>query len=154
MVKVDDVAALILERSPSMNIWKLQRLCYYCQAWHLTWEGRSLFSERIEAWARGPSIPVLYEQAKAWWGDTTAPWLQILAWPLGDSAKLTANEVETVEAVLKYYGSQEVGWLNDLSSREEPCRRARRGLADFERGYRHITNAAMQKYYRKLLAGT
>ena len=152
MVKVDDVAALILERSPSMNIWKLQRLCYYCQAWHLTWESRSLFPERIEAWARGPSIPILYDEAKVWWGDL-APWLQILAWPVGNSSKLAPNEVESVQAVLKYYGNQETEWLNDQSSREEPCRRGRRGLAEFERGNRHITNAAMRKYYRKLLAG-
>ncbi|WP_340375862.1 type II toxin-antitoxin system antitoxin SocA domain-containing protein [Streptomyces sp. SS7] len=39
---------------------KLQKLVYYCQAWHLAWEGRALFPEAIQAWASGP-VPEIYE---------------------------------------------------------------------------------------------
>lgn len=56
-----DVAACVLESQGPMSHMKLQKLCYYSQAWHLAWEGVPLFPERIEAWANGPVVPVLYE---------------------------------------------------------------------------------------------
>lgn len=36
---------------------KLQKLLYYCQAWHYTIFNEVLFDERIEAWAHGPVVP-------------------------------------------------------------------------------------------------
>lgn len=59
-----DVAAYILNKQGPMTHMKLQRLVYYSQAWHLVWEDKPLFAERIEAWAGGPVIPVLYEALK------------------------------------------------------------------------------------------
>lgn len=60
-ISVLDVAAYILSQHGPMSHMKLQRLVYYSQAWHLVWEGTPLFPERIEAWANGPVVPVLYE---------------------------------------------------------------------------------------------
>lgn len=37
-----------------MTAMKLQKLDYYCQAWHLAWEGRAFFPEAIQAWASEP----------------------------------------------------------------------------------------------------
>jgi len=59
-----DVAAYILGKHGPMTHMKLQRLVYYSQAWHLAWDGVPLFPERIEAWANGPVVPVLYEALK------------------------------------------------------------------------------------------
>ncbi|MGW1784893.1 Panacea domain-containing protein [Streptomyces sp. NPDC002143] len=66
---VFDVAAYILQKRaaaepdrPAMTAMKLQKLVYYCQAWHfLAWEGRALFPKAIQAWASGPVCPALYE---------------------------------------------------------------------------------------------
>lgn len=55
------VAAHILDKHGPMTHMKLQKLCYYSQAWHLAWDGVPMFPEKIEAWANGPIIPVLYE---------------------------------------------------------------------------------------------
>ena len=44
----------------SMTHKKLQKLCYYAQAWHLALHGSELFAERFEAWVHGPVSPVLY----------------------------------------------------------------------------------------------
>ena len=38
---------------------KLQKLLYYCQAWHYTIFNEVLFDERIEAWTHGPVVPSL-----------------------------------------------------------------------------------------------
>lgn len=61
MATVYDVAEYILSTQGEMSAMKLHKLCYYCQGWHLVWEGTPLFGERIEAWANGPVIPALYE---------------------------------------------------------------------------------------------
>jgi len=55
---VIDVSRYILERMGEMTAMKLQKLCYYAQAWSLVWDERPLFDERIEAWANGPVCPV------------------------------------------------------------------------------------------------
>jgi uncharacterized phage-associated protein len=59
-VRVQDVAQYILDNQGAMTATKLQKLCYYSQAWHLVWDERPLFDERIEAWANGPVTRSLY----------------------------------------------------------------------------------------------
>lgn len=54
---VFDVAEYILEQHGEMTSMKLQKLVYYCQAWHLAWSDEPLFRESIEAWANGPVVP-------------------------------------------------------------------------------------------------
>ncbi len=34
---------------------------YYCQAWALVWDGKPIFSEKIEAWANGSAVRELYD---------------------------------------------------------------------------------------------
>lgn len=45
MPDIFDTARYILEQAGLVSPMKLQRLCYYCQAWHLAWEGHELFPE-------------------------------------------------------------------------------------------------------------
>ncbi len=60
MTTVFDVANYIISRRGPMSAMKLQKLCYYAQAWSLTWTERELFPEEIEAWANGPVVRSLY----------------------------------------------------------------------------------------------
>ena len=62
MASVHDVAAAILERTGPIDTFKLQKLAYYCQAWHLVWDEEPLFKARIEAWANGPVVRALYDK--------------------------------------------------------------------------------------------
>lgn len=39
---------------------KLNKICFYAQAWHLVRFGRPLFEDEIEAWKYGPVIPAVY----------------------------------------------------------------------------------------------
>lgn len=57
MAKVSalDVAKYILvKQGTSMATMKLQKLVHYSQAWHVTWTGKPLFNDEIQAWANGP----------------------------------------------------------------------------------------------------
>ena len=145
MARVDDVAAAVLARTGAISTWKLQKLVYYCQAWHLVWEDEPMFKDRIEAWANGPVIPTLYNKHR---GQFT-----ISQWPGGKADALTEGQRTTVEALVNYYGDKTGQWPSALTHRERPWREAREGLAEGERGSTAITLDAMAEYYGGLSAG-
>ncbi len=144
MATVLDVAAYILHKHGPMGAMKLQKLVYYSQAWSLVWDGKPLFRNRIEAWAHGPVAPALYGAHR---GQFMVRRRQIA----GDGRSLTADERETVDAVLDYYGNRNAGWLSRLTHRERPWRDARAGLGPGERGNVEITHTAMAEYYASLV---
>jgi uncharacterized phage-associated protein len=144
MTSVHDVAAAILERSGAITAMKLEKLVYYCQAWHLVWDEEPLFPEPIEAWANGPVVPELYDKHRR--SFKVSSWHR---W--GNSSNLSESEHETIKLVLDRYGSLSAGTLSELTHGEQPWCLARKGLAPGERGNRVITHASMIEYYESLL---
>lgn len=142
MADVHDVAAYILEKTKALTAMKLQKLVYYAQAWSLVWDEKPLFKNRIEAWANGPVVPDLYQAHR---GEFT-----ITAEPRGDASKLTKDERETVDVVLRDYGKKTATWLSALTHKEDPWLCARDGIPDGERSNQQITHAAMAEYYGNL----
>ncbi|MFP5528706.1 Panacea domain-containing protein, partial [Peptococcus simiae] len=54
MKSVIDVANWFLSKD-SMTHKKIQKLCYYAQAWYCAlYDGTPLFKEEIQAWVHGP----------------------------------------------------------------------------------------------------
>ena len=140
-----DVAAYILSKQPKkspLTGWKLQKLVYYSQAWSLVWDKQALYKEKILAWAVGPAIKELYELHK---GEF---YVQKLS--KGNADRLSANQKDTIDHVLKAYGDKSAQWLSDLTHREMPWIEARHGLNPGERGEFEITLAAMDEYYNDL----
>lgn len=142
MADVHDVAAYILQKTRVLTAMKLQKLIYYAQAWSLVWDEKPLFENRIEAWANGPVTPDLYFAHQ---GEFT-----ITSEPKGDASKLSRDERETVDAVLRDYGSKTATWLSALTHEEDPWLKAREGVPDGQRSNRQITNGAMAEYYGNL----
>jgi len=139
MASAHDVAKYILEDLGSISTWKLQKLVYYTQAWHLVWAEKPLFQDRIEAWANGPVVPTLYSQHRGHFSVST--------WRKGDVDKLTTRERRTIDRVLKSYGSltgQQLVWL---THNEPPWIDARGGLSATEPSHTQITTAAMADFY-------
>ena len=85
---------------------QLQKLVYYCQAWALTWTGRPLFDEDIQAWEGGPVTPSVWRARKAG-QDLATP-------PLDD------DEAAIVDAVHAFYGRIGGRRLSDLTHAEAP----------------------------------
>ncbi len=142
MASVHDVAAYILQKQGPMSTWKLQKLVYYSQAWHLVWDDEALFDEPIKAWANGPVVPELY---RAYRGR-----FKVDAAAKGDATKLTESEAETIDSVLDFYGAKTGHWLSELTHQERPWQAARAGLSPGERGNREITADSMAEYYSSL----
>src|SRR5919112_525097 len=126
MKSVLDVAAYILEKLGPMTAMKLQKLVYYSQAWSLVWDEKPLFREKVEAWANGPVVRRLFDVHKGQF--------KVKEVVGGDPARLKAEERETIDAVLAFYGRKSSQWLSDLTHLEAPWRNARAGLADGTRG--------------------
>lgn len=132
-----------MQERGSITTWKLQKLVYYCQAWSLVWDDKSLFPEPVEAWANGPVVRRLFEVHR---GQFTIGHI-----PMGDPSRLGREERETVRAVLKYYGNKSSQYLSDLTHMEDPWRLARKGIPDEIRSNREITLESMAEYYGSLL---
>ena len=139
MVKVMDVAAYILKKLGPLSAMKLHKLLYYSQAWSLVWDEQPLFSERIEAWAYGPVIPELYKHHKGQF--------ELSGWPDGNPENLNETQLETIDAVLEFYGDKPSFWLSELTHKEQPWRDARNGLATGEPSNEEISLGSMAEYY-------
>ena len=145
MADVDDVAAEVLRLAGGrLDTFKLQKLVYYCQAWHLVWNEEPLFTEPIEAWAGGPVVPRLYDHHRGLYTITSAEW----KW--GNIERLSPKERETIRIVVEAYGQLTGRQLSTLTHREEPWRQARVGLGPGERGNRQIQLTDIYDYYSAL----
>lgn len=142
MATVFDVAKYIFSRLGSLPAMKLQKLCYYSQAWSLVWEERPLFGERIEAWANGPVVPDLFHLHKG----------QFVVEDIsqGNAQALSPEEVSTVEGVIKFYSPYNSQQLSDLTHVESPWINARRGVPPGQRSNNEITHEQMHAYYSSL----
>lgn len=125
-----------------MTTMKLQKLVYYCQAWSLVWESRPIFDERIEAWANGPVVPELYNAHRGHFTVSTVG---------GDASALDGDSIETIGAVLEFYGDRDAQWLGDLTHQEDPWRNARRGLVPGAPSHQEIRHAELAEYYMGLV---
>lgn len=144
MTSVFDVSKYILEKQGRMTAMKLQKLVYYCQAWSLVWDERPIFDEKLQAWANGPVVPELFTAHRGMFIVNSAD-------IDGDTTKLDGTAIETIDAVLHYYGDKTSQWLSDLTHNEDPWKIAREGLAPGERGSIEITHASMAEYYQSIL---
>ncbi len=142
MANVLDVAEYILRKHGSMTTWKLQKLVYYCQAWSLVWDEKSLFSEKIEAWSNGPVVRRLFDIHK---GQFT-----ISNIPGGNPANLTTGETETIDAIIDYYGGKSSQYLSDLTHMEDPWKLARQDIPDDRRSNKEISYESIVEYYGSL----
>lgn len=142
MATVFDVAAYILENTGSISTMKLQKLCYYSQAWSLVWDDKPIFREEIQAWVNGPVIPDLFHEFQGEY--------MVDSCKKGNSSRLTQDEKETIDAVIEFYGKYSGAELSELTHSEIPWKEARKGLAEMEYGQNVIDLAVMSDFYTRL----
>lgn len=142
MANVFDVARFILEEKGCMSTMKLQKLCYYSQAWSLVWDDNELFPEEFEAWANGPVCVELFHATKGKFSVSAED-------EPGNSNHLTENQKDTVQKVLDYYYPHDAQWLSELTHMEDPWKnaRARAGVPFGAICNEIITKEDMSLYY-------
>ena len=141
MANVMQLAKCIFDKQGQMTTMKLQKLCYYCQAWSLAWDDVPLIDEDFQAWANGPVCPELYNAHKGMFTISSSDIKE-------DYAKaFDENQMETIDKVLEHYANKDPQWLSELTHLENPWKLARVGYAPGERCQKVITKESMQEYY-------
>lgn len=141
MVDVHDVAKWFLSKS-SMTHKKLQKMCYYAQAWYCAlYDGSPLFENEIQAWVHGPVVASLYQVYKSY------RWLDI---PQQEEAPdLCEKVVAVLEAVWEAYGHLTGDQLETLTHSEYPWINARGDLEPLKDCTTPISCTVMRDYYGK-----
>ena len=124
---------------------KLQKLCYYAQAWSLVWDDAPLFDEDFEAWANGPVCPELFHK-------TQGQFIVHASDEQGDVSRLSDNQKDSINKVLDFYGDKDAQWLSQLTHLEEPWKSARRGVPMGMGSSNIISKDSMAVYYGGLEA--
>lgn len=147
MVNIKQVAKYILHKVGPISTLKLQKLCYYCQAWYLAWESVPLFNEDFEAWANGPVCPELFQCHR---GKFAISEDEINETVSDDT--FTDVQKNDMNKVLQYYGEKESHWLSELTHKERPWKetRAEAGAQPGDYCTRVISKEIMQDYYAGL----
>ncbi len=147
MASIIDVAKYILEKRGTMSTMKLQKLCYYSQAWTLAWDEVPLFSEDFQAWANGPVCRELFDLHKGKFLISADDLPQLTG-----SHNLSADELETIDKVLEFYGNKEGHWLSELTHKERPWKETRQkaNALPGDSCSEIITKESMADYYAGL----
>lgn len=145
MAKIYDVAYYILQKKPGITTMKLQKLCYYAQAWSLVWDEVPLFDEDFQAWANGPVCMELYKIHRGQF--------VMFADEIKDYAKneLTEDEKDTIDVILMDYGNETPHYLSELTHKERPWKETRGSLPAGSKSNEVIPKELMQEYYSGLL---
>lgn len=146
MNKLYSVANYFINRSDDENPMtplKLQKLCYYAQAWNLAWDNKELFSDDFQAWVHGPANYNLWNRYK---GNNIIS--------KTDSNYninvFNADEIETLDAVWDAYGNFSGKYLEQLTHQEDPWLLTRGDLPEGTPSNTIINKNIIQKYYSNL----
>ena len=135
-----DTAKYILEQAGSMSPMKLQKLCYYAQAWSLVWDDSPLFVEDFQAWETGPVCPELFYKTQGKCSVSASD-------EIGGVGDLSDNQKDTIDKVLEYYGGYDSQWLSQLTIMEGSWIKTREDVPSGN----VIAKERMKIYYKNLI---
>lgn len=124
----------MFDESPSPM--KLQKLCYYAQAYSLA-EGKALFPEDFQAWQHGPVVPDLYTKYKDY------QWRAIDA-ELPSSTNASPTLVANVVAA---YGRFDGAALSNMTHKESPWMDARGDIPESDGSQKIISKESLQAFF-------
>jgi toxin-antitoxin system, antitoxin component, xre family len=145
--RIEDVAAYILVRQTKpCEAMKIQKLCYYAQAWYLTRYGVPLFIHDFEAWRSGPVSPSLYKY-HAGMIDFPADRLLKVAEPdaLSQEGKMFIDKVLAVYG--RYTGLQ----LRNIAQNHDPWKNTREAYMSHQINEKTISTQSIINYYSQFL---
>lgn len=129
----------------SMTHKKLQKLCYYAQAWYLANHGKPLVPNRFEAWIHGPVCPDLYSQYKSW------GWLPIVVDKNSNISFSDDSIPGFLDLVYNVYGKYSGDELESITHQELPWQQAREGYSSTAYCREPISWNTMKTYYGERL---
>lgn len=146
MENILNVADYFLNLRP-MTHQKLQRMCYFAQAWHLGNYGDPLVKNQFQAWVHGPVSPDLYEKYKDW------GWNLIKRDPV-DVTFENPDITKFLNTIYLAYKDMTDWELSAMSQRHDPWTNARINVRPGGYSTNPISWDAMKKYYSRRISET
>lgn len=146
-INVIDVGYLMIDKVKDVTHLKLQKMCYYCQAWHYTLLDKPLFDDYFEAWVHGPVSPELYKKYKSYGYEKLPQPEKSDLEHIRNFLEENIKSEQVVEWVIKRYGKESAKTLEAQSHSEIPWINARNTSKTFSLSNNEITLEAMKEYY-------
>lgn len=143
MYSIFQVADWVLNKE-AMRPKKLQKICYYAQAWNLALKKEKLIDCDFEAWIHGPVCPKLYQKYKDFGWDIIAQ---------KESHEIKPEDLDILESVWETYGEYDGQQLEALTHEEMPWLNARKGLGKWDNSNNKISDEDMKKFYLEQYIG-
>lgn len=147
------LADYILQEYGAMSHLKVQKLLYYCDAYHLAYIDSALIRQDFEAWVHGPVCRDVYNNLK----DTSLLYSDI-AIILDEKSYNPKNEIQTILTsdqinVIKDVLDELTTWtgleLENATHNELPWIEARMGFSPGQRCNNIISKETMKRFYRE-----
>lgn len=153
MATINDVCDYIISKvaQDGLSLLKLQKLLYYCQAWHLAFDKGQLFRGRFQAWVHGPVNREIYDRFK----DKKALYDAVSDDDIRADfsyENITVEQRAHIDAVLNVYCKFTGDQLEAMTHEEEPWITARCGIPLHQRCENNIDEELMGGYYKSRLA--
>lgn len=151
MVTINQVADFFISKIDDgsgdvMTHLRLQKLCYYAQAWHLANYGTPMFDGKFQAWAHGPVNTTLWALFKH------IGWGQIQKSEIETTINSSQHKVlDLLEEVWKVYGQFSAKALENMTHEETPWKKTRGKLGEIQRCKKEISEKEIEQYYKALL---
>lgn len=156
-IKASLLADFILQVYGYMSHLKLQKLVYYCDAYHLAYFDEELVPENFEAWVHGPVCREIYNELKdksVLYSDIYKTFDESIYDPKSIlKESLTTDQLEVLKNVLDELSTWTGLDLENATHKEFPWIEARFGFSPAEKCDVFINKETMKQFYKAELNG-
>lgn len=146
-----DLADYILEHHGPMSHLKLQKLLYYCDAYHLAYFDAPVVHETFEAWVHGPVCVEVYHELKGHsvlYSDISFDSSAGKKPTEYIKQELSSKQIEVVDDVLNTLITWKDSELESSTHNEAPWIEARKGLSPSQKSNNIISKVLMTDFYK------
>lgn len=134
-----DVAAYILDKLVAIDIWMLQRMVFYCQAWCLGIYKQRFINDTFKDFADGPLNKKLFDTHR------NRRIVKNSDYPIRHV--FTPSEMRHMDDVIGTYGDEDGDTLRQYTHHELPWKETRGDLSEGARDSKDIPDALIAAYY-------
>lgn len=147
--KIEIVTRYILNKNEEITPLSLQKQLYFVQGLYLALYKEILFDVNCEAWLHGPAYPEVYHKYKKY-GYNPIEDDEHYIYDKNVDEKLNDEEKAVVEIVTKTFGMYSGKILEEITHKEDPWKKARRGVKTIDYSNEVISIASIGEYFTKI----
>lgn len=147
---VDRAAAFILAKTGSASPLALQKELYYTNGLAIAFSDRPLFTNRCEAWTRGPVFPEIWEDLQL--RDAREESLFGLEVADAVTATFSTDELRVLNAVVSRVACYSPYVLQEFTHHEDPWLTARENIPEGQPSQREISLDSIGSFFSKIRA--